>query len=386
MTQEEKAKAYDEAIKVANKYKDTHIMFPQIKDEIFPELKESGDERIRKNIKIALMSMEDNLVDFYSTHHTSQKELLSWLEKQGESYTKKDVDDAYFKGISDAKNDFEKQYEANYQIRKDIGTFIFNHSGIKDRAKWMDYLGVKVSFVENQGEQNLGDKVEPKFKVGDWCIDIKDGTIFQIIKVLSKTYTYKTNDGKEYSCTHYSLENDARLWSIADAKDGDVLVSNSSIFIFNCEYAAGKPEAYCGVINGKFYNGEGCWTNEKCYPATEEQRDLLFKKMKEAGYEWDAEKKELKHIAETVNGEDYGIDGLWHAKNILEQTLGEVDGYQTDDGILEHKAAICAVNSLYERKLDWSEEDEKYLQELIEWIDCFIDDEDCGDMTYDEQT
>ena len=29
-------------------------------------------------------------------------------------------------------------------------------------------------------------------------------------------------------------------------------------------------------------------------PATKEQRDLLFQKMKEAGYEWDAEKKELK--------------------------------------------------------------------------------------------
>lgn len=29
------------------------------------------------------------------------------------------------------------------------------------------------------------------------------------------------------------------------------------------------------------------------YPATKEQRDLLFQKMKEVGYEWDSEKKEL---------------------------------------------------------------------------------------------
>jgi hypothetical protein len=29
------------------------------------------------------------------------------------------------------------------------------------------------------------------------------------------------------------------------------------------------------------------------YPATKEQRDLLFQKMKEAGYEWDSNKKEL---------------------------------------------------------------------------------------------
>ena len=32
------------------------------------------------------------------------------------------------------------------------------------------------------------------------------------------------------------------------------------------------------------------------HPATKEQRDLLFQKMKESGYEWDAEKKELKKI------------------------------------------------------------------------------------------
>ena len=31
-------------------------------------------------------------------------------------------------------------------------------------------------------------------------------------------------------------------------------------------------------------------------PATKEQSDLLFQKMREAGYEWDTEKKELKKI------------------------------------------------------------------------------------------
>ena len=63
--------------------------------------------------------------------------------------------------------------------------------------------------------------------------------------------------------------------------------------------------------------------------------------------------------AEEFDGEDYGIDGLWHAQNILEKTLGEVDGYQSDDGILEHKCAISAVNKLYEQKpIAWSEEDE----------------------------
>lgn len=32
----------------------------------------------------------------------------------------------------------------------------------------------------------------------------------------------------------------------------------------------------------------------------------------------------------------------------------------------------------------WSEEDEIYLQDVVEWVTNYIDDEDCGDMTYDE--
>lgn len=34
--------------------------------------------------------------------------------------------------------------------------------------------------------------------------------------------------------------------------------------------------------------------NNEVYPATKERRDFLFQKMKEAGYEWDPVKKELK--------------------------------------------------------------------------------------------
>lgn len=64
--------------------------------------------------------------------------------------------------------------------------------------------------------------------------------------------------------------------------------------------------------------------------------------------------------AELPKGEDYGIDGLYAAVDILKKTLGKVDGYQSDDGILEHKCAISAVKKLYEQN-PWSEEDEKLL-------------------------
>ena len=70
------------------------------------------------------------------------------------------------------------------------------------------------------------------------------------------------------------------------------------------------------------------------------------------------EKQKEQKPAELPKSEDYGIDGLYAAVDILQKTLGEVEGYQSDDGILEHKCAISAVKELYEQKpAEWSEED-----------------------------
>ena len=85
--------------------------------------------------------------------------------------------------------------------------------------------------------------------------------------------------------------------------------------------------------------------------------------------EWGGKLGKEQTQEELRKGEDYGIDGLYHAISILEKTLGKVDGYQSDDGILEHKCAISAVKKLYEQN-PWSEEDEKMFEcalNMIEW-------------------
>ena len=89
--------------------------------------------------------------------------------------------------------------------------------------------------------------------------------------------------------------------------DGDVLVTTkirSCPFIYRkTGYNNDLAYYYAGIDgNGDFI--EGCLKRTLCHfgptsdvaPATKEQRDLLFQKMKEAGYEWDAEKKELRKI------------------------------------------------------------------------------------------
>lgn len=109
------------------------------------------------------------------------------------------------------------------------------------------------------------------------------------------------------------IEKEYHLWTIQDAKDGDVLFHSDSasngIFIFKelLKYEFGeKVICYCdydsedGFCLGEYHTC--CWADAKIlHPATKEQQDLLFSKMKEAGYEWDAEKKELKKIEQKPN-------------------------------------------------------------------------------------
>lgn len=94
-------------------------------------------------------------------------------------------------------------------------------------------------------------------------------------------------------------------WTIEDAKDGDVLTfyNKECPFIYRTKTFFGNPVAYCGVrSDGTFISSspidhQWCLKSE-VVPATKEQRDLLFAKMKEVGYEWDAENKKLKKVGQ----------------------------------------------------------------------------------------
>lgn len=393
LTIEQKAKAYDEALErtkswVKGEYPECFTEAQKTAEFIFPELKESEDERMWKLIK---KYVHYNISDIaLNADHITREQLESWLEKQGTSYTKKDVDDAYLEGISVAKNEMEKQYEADYQIRKDIATFIFNYRGdLKDRAKWMDYLGIKVSFVEKQGEKPQGksaleavkeekvdnqncvnptDNPEPKFREGDFIVN--DYCRGKIIALTSDAYLLDTGQGIPFSC-----EDSMHLWTPRDARDGDLIyvsTEEKGIQAIFHEYKNDIIFFHC-YLCGDFVQGGymPIGSVELVYPLQKTHYNRFFEKMHKAGYEWDAEKKKLKKIDdEEVNGEDYGIDGFWHAKRILEKTLGSVSGYQTDDGILDHKAAITAVKKLYEQKPTWTEEDGKKLSDILAILRC----------------
>lgn len=156
------------------------------------------------------------------------------------------------------------------------------------------------------------DGIEPKFREGDWILysgDFYEG-VRHITKIDENGY-YIERNGLPHGIIPFSHEICMRLWTIQDAKDGDVLfqdLMDGKTFIYNgvnpdkailysfiisndgkdvLPYHIGKPNTGIGNIEENI---------NIIHPATKEQRDTLFAKMHEAGYDWDNEKKELKKI------------------------------------------------------------------------------------------
>ena len=219
---------------------------------------------------------------------------------------------------------------------------------IKGITSWNYYLGISkeqmLAWLEKRCEQKSVDKVEPKFKAGDWVIYCNEDV--DLITGVEEN-GYIINKGSGY--IPFVCEGEMRLWTIRDAKDGDVLTDGDLPFIFKKIDAYNYTYAYCGIsLSGNFRidtDGElGEWTwMLDLKPATKEQRELLFQKMKEAGYEWDAEKKELKKIEQKF---------AWS---------------EEDDKILEIVTSVLQVNFEPEERFSGYEE---YMNvDLINWLE-----------------
>ena len=151
-------------------------------------------------------------------------------------------------------------------------------------------------FFESENcEQKPADKVESKFKVGDWLYPNCNGIYPVLVTDYNKCCGYQLQEGSD-RC-HLStkiVEDKYHLWSIKDAKDGDVLALNGKPFIYSHKY----EKNYCYIDDcGQFRVNFSIVLEGNCVcPATKQERDLLFSKMREVGYEWDKKKKELRKI------------------------------------------------------------------------------------------
>ena len=133
--------------------------------------------------------------------------------------------------------------------------------------------------------------VHPKFKIGDWII-LNDGSSDVPVQIynLKKDRYLVTNMLGSKGEVMLTCQDKWRLWSINDAKPGDILNANGAVFIYK-KHNKDYVYHYCGinlVYEFVIDTDDSVWNiNNKIYPATQEQKDLLFNKIKEAGYTWD---------------------------------------------------------------------------------------------------
>lgn len=218
---EEKAKRYDEAIKKLRDFYrdyDTVSCLIDVKEELanlFPELKESEDERIR-----------NFLIDFIKVCGWTEKkdqgwplreDCIAWLEKQGE---KKLLNNEQYQTIP--VETLDRLYAAEKELSQ------------------------------------LKQKVEPKFKVGDkiWHKTYKGECIHHIIKIENDNYIGDDNTSisistadKEYELVEKQGEQETVV-VIPKFRVGDVIRPKGSMAEYTIE-----------SISGECYHGKGWGLN-----------------------------------------------------------------------------------------------------------------------------
>ena len=253
---------------------------------------ENEDERLRK-------TAISFLKDFAEQGYENAVECIDWLEKQGEPNP--------YSGVS-----FKYNGHTWGMCARDNGVEILVDGEIKERI-FLDNEPQDKSALEAIKEEKVDN--EPKFKVGDWVVN-KFGDSFHIDSLDKKNYQVSNGKGN-YNYFPISKQDEMHLWAIQDAKDGDVLSLSwledknlcEKIIIFKKYHSDGVIGLYstpCVEGYGNTFKNGKMIFNEKVpyysktwtcnlHPSTKEQRDFLFQKIKEAGYEWDADKKELFH-------------------------------------------------------------------------------------------
>ena len=293
----------------------------------FPELKESEGEKIKELLKhyleVRRCQTKDN-EEYINCNH-----FLAWLEKQGKQKT--DIPKWKYK-------------KDNAPLSKDC--FILNRYGCVVKAisgaivsdAWvLDYdelAKLPKEEVEKQGKKTKGksaleaikeekkidnaNKVEPKFHEGEWIVWQN-----KCYKVNYNGCGYELVDqnGLSTSLEYGTVDENAHIWDIIkDAEDGNVLVSDNIIFIFNRIHDI-WIKCRCSLYeDDSFYGGDfdlmHVHYGEEVFPATKDQCDTLMKAMADAGWTFDFEKKELKELKKVEQNpawneeDDYNVQCL----------------------------------------------------------------------------
>ena len=225
-------------------------------------------------------------------------------------------------------------------------------------------------------EKKPVDKVEPKFKVGDWLIRNDMVGVSCCITQIHEPYYYSTTD---HTFISFREEDKYRLWTIQDARDGDVLVSQSQcglgtwygIFKSLDDNESMTVRCYL-AMDGRFETRkEWCFDKDvsDVKPATKEQRERFFAAMLDAGYEWDADKKELKKIEQDPAWSEEDEKTFNKSVEALEELGKEITKdketatkFLKSAGIMDENGELAEPYRVCESTSNWSEEDKNMVR------------------------
>lgn len=403
----QKAAAYDKALVAIIALQKANPSDEGIQNwvnENFPELKESKeseDERIRKY----LITYFTNIDDCASS--IKGKDVITWLEKQGDvnALIQEASEKSYTEGMrTERKRWLEKQGEHleyyddedilqrfSFYSYKDEPNIIYL-SGLYVNAKHRNKgIGTKILtiadevavsmgcnvirlqteigsnaerlyrrkgydtfkregnqvWLEKQAEENNQMIDKPVYDTGDFVID-GQGIIMKIVNVM---YAYEPSyrcivigtDEEVFDYPCKQIEESSHLWTIQDARIGDVLVHNDCTFIFmgiENGVVNALEDNFLDCRNPAFYGEPD--KDDDYHPATKEQRDILFRKMREAGYQWDPETKGLKKVPKFHEGEWVVCDvtgSTCQIKGCVENISNHKFGYFVDSGYINSDVA-----------------------------------------------
>lgn len=252
------------------------------------------------------------------------------------------------------------------KVRRELKTFLINFNNGYYSKPSENEIDSWIKWIDKKCEQKPTDKVEPKFKVGDWIVYNRDDSSREIIQVYDiRDGRYYFTDNIHFSWSVKECDEKSHLWSIQDANDGDVLATKKgNPFIYDKNrYNNGLAYYYAGLgvnkeltLKSPHHMLDHFGELSSVSPATKEQRDLLLQKMYESGYEWDSEKKKIKKIEQ---------ESTWceEDEKFLNYAISLTDDAQIKNFLKSLKDRVQP-----QTKQEWSKEDSERLLRIHQFI------------------
>ena len=286
----EKQRDKDKLIQELGEYKVKYTQ--EVLEKYINSMSNKDDERLRKTA-IAFLK------DFAEQGYENAIECIDWLEKKGEQASLQTNERAWLYLVSDVLTwkdgigqylDDQRVQELAKKLCSEYAQKLYNPSVLSNSPN------------TEKNEQKSTNKIEPRFKVGDWVV--QNYNLLKIRYVGNEYYCFETVDAYVDYMLVSEIDSLYHLWTIQDAKVGDVLefVDHGRLVIgilSGINKTTGKVDVSCLLEDNKFklgvfYNLDTI----SPHPAIKEQRDILMKAMNDAGYKWNTRTKTLEKLAE----------------------------------------------------------------------------------------